>query len=236
MKADMYYVFDIDGTLTPSRGVIDTEFALWFKAFMQAHPVCFVTGSDRDKTVEQIGEELFNLAEYSFNCAGSEVYQHGQSVYTSDWTLPEQAWLWLENELYNSQYTSRYGKHFEQRTGLLNFSVVGRNAGSSQRVAYYEWDKVNNERVKISQRFNKRFPELQAQVGGETGIDIFPKGRDKSQILDWFAVDSQFKFYGDRIDPDGNDFALAKAIVDQGRGQCYNVKDWQETWELLRDA
>lgn len=229
----MYYLFDVDGTLTPSRGVIDLEFARWLKPFMQTHPVCFVTGSDRDKTVEQVGEELFGLAQYSFNCAGSDVYRYGESVYTSDWTLPNEARRWLETELRNSPYPLRSGNHFEQRTGLLNFSVVGRNAGHAERSAYYAWDRTHNERIDIAKRFNNAFPHLQAQVGGETGMDIFPRGRDKAQILTWFSPDSRFQFYGDRMDPDGNDFALAQEIVKRGIGHCCNVQDWQQTRDLL---
>ena len=228
----MFYVFDVDGTLTPSRGVIDSAFKTWFLDFAQKHKVCYVTGSDRDKTVEQIGEDLFNIAVYSFNCTGNEVYQNGQLVYSSAWTCPDDAWLWLEDELYKSPYKTRYGKHFEQRTGLLNFSIVGRNAQGVERTEYYEWDLENNERIRLCQRFNATFPTLQAQVGGETGIDIFPKGCDKSQILK--TLYGYIEFFGDRMDPNGNDKPLADAIIDNNTGVCYNVKNWQETWHILQ--
>ena len=228
----MYYVFDVDGTLTPSRGSIDPEFCEFLISCAQKNKIVLVTGSDRDKTVEQIGLELFNLTTYSFNCAGNEVYQKGQSTYKSDWVLPDDAWLWLENELYSSEYKARYGRHFEQRTGLLNFSVVGRKAGTTQRTAYYEWDKINNERNIIAKAFNKRFPNLTAQIGGETGIDIFPKGKDKSQILDWF--EGPICFFGDRMDPEGNDRPLAERITNDNRGASYAVRNWKDTWHYLK--
>lgn len=228
----MYYVFDVDGTLTPSRGEIDKDFAAWFEAFATTNKVCYVTGSDRDKTVEQIGEELFNLAEYSFNCAGNEVYKKGKLEYQSDWRLDTEPWLWLEKRIRESKYGARYDNHFEQRTGLLNFSVVGRNAKGGQRTAYYEWDKINGERKRIAEKFNKVFPELSAQVGGETGIDIFPKGKDKSQILD--VIEGPVCFYGDRLDPDGNDRPLADRIQKDKRGATYAVRNWQDTWRLLQ--
>ena len=228
----MFYVFDVDGTLTPSRGTIDTAFKTWFLDFARKHKVCYVTGSDRDKTIEQISEELFNIAVYSFNCAGNDVYQNGQLTYSSDWTLPDSAWIWLRNELDQSSYKARYGRHFEQRTGLLNFSIVGRNAKGSQRTAYYEWDCVHKERADICNRFNRQFPELQAQIGGETGIDIFEKGCDKSQILN--TLYGYIEFFGDRMDPEGNDRPLSDAIIDRNTGVCYNVKNWQETWHILK--
>ena len=50
-----HYIFDIDGTLTPSRGRIDPEFETFFKSFINKNKVSLVTGSDRPKTLEQIG-------------------------------------------------------------------------------------------------------------------------------------------------------------------------------------
>lgn len=229
----MYYVFDVDGTLTPSRGVMDPKFAAWFKEFAKTHTVCYATGSDKDKTVEQIGQEMFDLAEYSFNCAGNEVYQKGQQIYKSDWVLSDDAWLWLEDELYKSQYPHRVGKHLEQRTGLLNFSIVGRNAKGLQRTEYCAWDRMTNERTHIARSFNHRFPDLQAQIGGETGIDIFPRGCDKSQVVKYLTA--PVKFYGDGMAPDGNDRPLADKILDNDLGECYTVTNWKHTWKLLKN-
>lgn len=230
----MYYVFDVDGTLTPSRGTMDPEFAAWFKEFAKKHIVCYVTGSDRDKTVEQIGEELFNLADYSFNCAGNEVWMQGKRTFTSLWKLPEDAHDWLSVQLTESTYPKRLGLHFEHRKGLVNFSVVGRNARGQDRIDYYEWDKQHQERVRICTEFNHRFPTLQAQVGGETGIDIFAKGSDKSQVISYLRA--PIRFYGDSMGPTGNDRPLADAILDKQLGECYTVIDWRQTWELLKNA
>lgn len=229
----MIYVFDVDGTLTPSRGKIDADFKKWFLKFVDQYSVCFVTGSDFEKTVEQLGEDLVDSVEYSFNCAGNAVYCHGKLVYKNEWKLPNEAQQFLESYLYErSTYQHRYGRHFEQRIGLLNFSVVGRGAQGQQRTDYYEWDKVNKERAYLVNEINRRWPNLQAAAGGETGIDIFARGNDKAQILD--RLEGPVSFFGDRIDPDGNDWTLAERIVAENRGRCYNVKDWTHTWNTLR--
>ena len=39
------------------------------------------------------------------------------------------------------------------------------------------------ERNGIAKKFKKQFPSIEAVVGGETGIDIYPVGADKGQIL-----------------------------------------------------
>ena len=54
-----------------------------------------------------------------------------------------------------------------------------------------------------------KFPDITATVGGETGIDIYNKGADKSQILDDFNNDDKIYFFGDKVSPGGNDWPLA---------------------------
>jgi len=69
-------------------------------------------------------------------------------------------------------------------------------------------------------------------VGGQTGLDIGPKGSDKSQILRDFNKDDELHFFGDRMGYGGNDHSLAEAVKERG-GYVYCVKDYKETWELL---
>ena len=40
------FIFDVDGTLTPSRQAMDPEFKEWFIDFIKANKVWLVTGSD----------------------------------------------------------------------------------------------------------------------------------------------------------------------------------------------
>jgi len=228
------FIFDVDGTLTPSRGVIDKSFGNWFLDFMKYNDVYFVTGSDSEKTIEQLGEDIFYKAKYSFNCSGNAVFEKGQLIHKSDWSCPDDIWLYLEDELYKSPYPNKYGKNFEPRIGMLNFSIVGRQAVGDQRKSYYEWDIINNERQRLANYINQKWPDVTASVGGETGIDIFPKGKDKAQIIKWFQPDDNLIFFGDRIDPSGNDWTLAQDIVDNDAGTCYNVKDYNETWDILK--
>ena len=115
---------------------------------------------------------------------------------------------WLNFKLEHS-LELRTGLHFEDRTGMCNFSVVGRGANQEQRKDYFRYDCESKEREKIAQQFNLLFPKLQADVGGETGIDIFKKGCNKGQILKNFSNPETIKFYGDRTDPAGNDYSLA---------------------------
>jgi hypothetical protein len=76
---------------------------------------------------------------------------------------------------------------------------------------------------------------LQATVGGDTGIDIAPRGADKSQILRDFKEDDTIHFYGDAMFDDGNDKPLADVLKQYQLGFSHQVRDWKHTWEKLRE-
>lgn len=227
------FLFDVDGTLTPSRGIIDPEFEDWFHNFCLHNRVYLVTGSDYAKTLEQIGFDICVSAQRVYNCSGNEVWVSGHNIGKSDWELSEDAEQWLLGELSESKFPLRTGNHIEKRTGAVNFSIVGRNATLGERIMYRNWDQETNERMVIAQKFNDLFPELQAQVGGETGIDIFRKGCDKSQVLKDFASNDKLYFFGDRTDPGGNDHSIACAIDARPDGRTFKVNDWRQTFETL---
>ena len=180
------FIFDVDGTLTPSRQRIDTDFAVYFSTFCVDNYVYLVTGSDREKTIEQVGEEIYSLSKRVYNCSGSDVWEGEKNVYTSTWTLPHEAEKWLRQECRISEFPLRTGLHIEKRPGMVNFSIVGRHATLGERKLYVKHDIKTNERARLAKEFKERFPDIQAVVGGETGIDIFPVGKDKAQIIDDF--------------------------------------------------
>jgi len=227
------FIFDVDGTLTPSRGVIDKDFKEWFLEFCDNNLVYLVTGSDRPKTLEQLGDDVYNRCSRVYQCSGNEVWIQDDCVKTSTWTLPEDAHEWLAQQLISSTYHERTGLHFEHRPGLVNFSIVGRNANKEQRAAYVAHDVLSEERVFIADDFNKLFSSLQATVGGETGIDIAPRGFDKSQIINDFKDADNIFFFGDRMDTAGNDYTLANEVRKITPSGCYHVRNWQETQYTL---
>ena len=230
------YIFDVDGTLTPSRQRITKEFNTFFISFCFNKNVYLVTGSDYDKTYEQLGETICYLAKRIYNCSGSHVTEKGKVLYTSEWTLPEDAKKFLTEKMEESRFDIRTGLHFEDRPGMCNYSIVGRNANTFQRGIYAAWDVKTNERMNIAREFNNLFPKITAKVGGETGIDIFPIGNDKSQIVRDFDKDDIIYFFGDKMDDEGNDYPLKeKLIEDNYNAQFIEVTCWQDTFDVLKN-
>ena len=114
------FIFDVDGTLTPSRGRIDEKFERFFFDFCTNNHVYLVTGSDKSKTVEQVGDTLYGMAERVYNCSGCDVYKGNKNIHTSSWTLPKDARHWLESKLEESTFPLRTGNHIEERPGMIN--------------------------------------------------------------------------------------------------------------------
>jgi phosphomannomutase len=223
------FIFDVDGTLTPSRQRITDEFYEYFLEFCNNNDVYLVTGSDRPKTIEQLGEEIYNSAKRVYNCSGNDVWEGEQPIFHNDWVLPEEATAWLTRQLIDSRFQVKTGRHFEHRVGLCNFSILGRNADMDQRARYVYWDKMTGERSYIAESFNGMFYGITATAGGETGLDIYPTGNDKSQIVKYFDSEDTLWFFGDRQDPAGNDYTLSLCIENS-----HNVKDWEDTFSQLK--
>jgi phosphomannomutase len=231
------FIFDVDGTLTPSRGRIDPQFLRWFYKFAQRNTVYLATGSDAPKTIEQVGEMLFNGVARSYNCSGNSVWEKGVNIYNNDWSLPEKPWKYLESKLMQSKFAPKTGWHFDVRPGLLNFSIVGRKATTVQRQMYVEWDEHTCEREELVREFNDLFTKeynIVAQAGGETGIDINPVGMGKEQIVKDLNERDRIYFFGDRIRSGGNDHALAIAVANMPHGVIFGVENWQETYNILK--
>lgn len=205
------FVFDIDGTLTPSRKVIDPHFAIFLEKFCKENLVYFVTGSDKPKTLEQIGETLFNSAQLSFNCAGNEVWNKDKLIYSSDWTPDKEVFDYLEKLLGQSLFPHKSGNHIEVRKGMINFSIPGRKCSFEQRKLYIEWDNEYHERRYFHKKLKTKFKHLDVYIGGETGLDIFPKGFGKSQAINKIRTSETdiLYYYGDQIFIGGNDYDAA---------------------------
>lgn len=230
------YAFDVDGTLSPSRLKMDPEFQNFFIKFCKYNYVYLVTGSDKDKTIEQVGEKVWHAAAGCLQSCGNHIFVKGEEVYRNNWEPNEDLIELLESFLKISKWRTQTSNHIERRIGLVNFSVVGRDCTQEQRDEYGKWDDGYGERLEFAKIINKSFPELEASVGGQISIDIHPRGANKSQAKEWilkgFDGNPVIKFYGDKTLPGGNDYDLAK-VLEGGFHKVYQVENWQETYNHL---
>lgn len=231
------FIFDVDGTLTPSRGTIDPLFKEFFLKFMKKHKVWLVTGSDYPKTLEQLGRDICENVVTVYNCSGNDTFFKGRRVNTKAFNPPQELYDLMHGWLQTSSFPLRMGNHIEERAGTINFSIIGRPYDPpltlGERKLYIKHDLENRERESIAYQINSEFPDVTATVGGETGVDIYRKGGDKSQILEDFdAPYDDIYFFGDKMEQGGNDYPLGKNLKSKN---VFAVKDWKDTWYKLRE-
>ena len=239
------FIFDIDGTLTPSRQRMTEEFAKFFDGWSNKNTYYLVTGSDFGKMEEQVPLAYLERADGLFTCCGNQFWKEGSTQqWPTDWKLiyenkfkPSDDLLkYLEDTLDESDYPVKAGIHIEDRGSMVNFSIVGIRCTLQERKDYFELDKEIGERQKIAKFIRDNWRDLDAVIGGQISIDIYPKGKDKSQILEHIEKNhskGEIIFIGDRIEGGGNDYPLAALMDNIVNCDWHHTSGWEETKKLL---
>ena len=233
------YLFDVDGTLTEPRKEIDEMFASVFLDWMEecSVDVYLVSGSDIKKIKQQIFNAFLERCTGVFCCAANQLYQGDKLIYENKFRSPKNLIEDLEIYLEESQYSFKTGNHIEERPGMINFSVLGRNANMLQREQYTKWDKGVREREDIVEYVTSNYPELDASIGGATSVDIYLRGRDKSQVVEYLKKQYQegisIVFVGDKNIPGGDDYPLAMVLEKDPNSHWVQVECYEETRALI---
>jgi phosphomannomutase len=236
------YIFDVDGTLTAPLREINEKFAYTFLKW-SAHPdriVYLATGSDIAKTKRQLFPSFIDQCDGLFTCSGNVFYSKRKLVYKNELEIPPS--LIEDLELYLDQGTEwrkKTGNHIEIRSGMINFSTLGRNASPNLRKAYYKWDQRTREREDIVNYITNLYPQLEVSIGGIISVDIYPKGKNKAQVIDTIhelhGSTVPIVFVGDRNVPGGNDWPLAQRLESLDDCYWFQVKSYKETRALIEE-
>ena len=127
---------------------------------------------------------------------------------------------------------------------MLNFSTVGRHANLLQREAYTKWDKVRRQREDIVKYITKAYPMLDVVIGGTISVDIYHRGRDKSQVVDYLKAsymnplgeEIRFIFVGDKNIPGGNDYPLSQRLEKEEGSEWFQGLSPSETQALIEHS
>jgi len=240
------YIFDVDGTLTPSRRKMTKDFEKFFIKWSKNNPYWLVSGSNIEKMDEQVPEDIMIDAQGLFCCGGNELWEFdplGQipefdphtinfpysQIYEKKFEPPKDLIKYLEKQLKESQYFTRCGNHIEDRGSMINFSIVGRDCTLEERKTYFEYDNHTKERQKIATEIRRKWSELDAVIGGQISIDIAKKSFDKSQVIfeimhrNIVTSKDEYIFIGDRTEEGGNDYPLAKAMKELGNCRVFQA-------------
>jgi len=211
-------LFDVDGTLSPSRQTASAEMKACLARLRSRCLVGVVSGSDLSKIKEQLGPDL--LTEFDFVFTENGLVAHQDGAHLESRSIADELGDEKLQDLINFAllYMSKLklpvkrGTFVEFRTGLINFCPVGRSCSQTERDAFAAFDAANGIRTKFVEALKKEFPRenLTFAIGGQISIDVFPKGWDKRYCLKFLPSD-QFEaihFFGDKTGPGGNDHEI----------------------------
>lgn len=236
-------LFDVDGTLTPSRNAATPEMLEYLKSLSSRVKLGWVSGSDLAKISEQLGgkDNTLSLFHYCFPENGLVEYKQGSFVSKQDLVQKMGEKNIKDFVNFCMKYMAgidlpkKRGTFIEFRTGLINLCPVGRNCSQAERDEFAAFDAEHKVREQFVEALQKEFEymKLRFVIGGQISIDVFPEGWDKRFCLNILEKDG-FKtihFFGDRAFPGGNDY---EAYMDD-RTIGHKVKNPEETMQLLKE-
>jgi len=209
-------LFDVDGTLSPSRKTAPPEVLEFLAALRSKVTIGFVGGSDLKKQKEQLGDEVLTMFDYSFSENGLVAYKGEELIGKQSFSsfLGEEKLQELINWIlaYLSQITLpvKRGTFIEFRAGMLNVSPIGRNCAQDERDAFEVYDQEHKIRSTMVTEMRERFADLNLtySIGGQISFDVFPQGWDKTFCLQFLPEFSEIHFVGDKCFEGGNDYEI----------------------------
>jgi len=246
-SAPRVVAFDLDDTLAPSKSPIAPRMGELLIALAERVEVAIISGGQlgqfRAQVVERLpsapGETLAHV--HLLPTCGTQYYRFAgtglTTLYREELTDDEKrrALTALEEEARRLGLweTRTWGDVLEDRGSQITFSALGQAAPVDVKRA---WDPSGARKSALRDAVAARVPDLEVRSGGSTSVDITRKGIDKAYGMRRLAEQtgvplSGMRFYGDRLDPDGNDYpVLAMGDVD-----CVSVAGWEHTAELLAE-
>ncbi len=236
-------VFDLNGTLTPSKSALEPAMAEMILKLLSRTKVAVISGSGYPQFQVHFLQSLpttyssFNNL-YLLPTSGARFYTWRgtwNEVYAEHLTAQEKEKITtsLKETLRATDCmpaNTVYGDLIEDRGSQITFSALGQNAPLELKSS---WDPTRTKREKIVEILRTRMPEFDVRVGGYTSIDITKRGVNKAfgirKLEEYVKLrPEQVLFVGDTLFHGGNDFPAKATGVD-----CIQVSGPEETRKLI---
>lgn len=192
-REDILILFDVDGTLTPARKVIEPDFEEFlYKRVKPIATLGVVGGSDLAKIVEQLNGERV-LSEFDYVFAENGLVHLEKGVEISKQSIQKHLGEAVLQRLIN--FCLRYiadlkipvkrGTFIDFRNGMINICPIGRQCTYDERLEFNKYDDKHLVRKEFIEALKKEFVDvdLAFSIGGQISIDAFPHGWDKTYCL-----------------------------------------------------
>lgn len=235
--------FDLDGTLTPSKQQMTQEMAPIFARLCQHVDVCVISGG----TLEQFEYQFLSVTNLSdrelvhlhlMPTCGTRYLVWGKGEWKEQYNhqlTPSQRTAAIDSLRTRAQELglwedTTWGDVIDDRGSQITYSALGQHAPLEPKAT---WDPDGSKRARLARYVQADLPELTVRGGGATSVDVTLKGVDKAygmrQLLRVTGIPaSQMMFFGDRLDPDGNDYPVRSTGI-----PCVEVADWRDTAERI---
>jgi HAD superfamily hydrolase (TIGR01484 family) len=245
-------VFDLDGTLTPSKSPAHKDMITLILRLLEKKHIAVIGGGKygqfQNQLIDRLPKRDPRLAKLSLFPTTSNAfyrYRNGwKNVYTlslpaKDKANIRKAFREVLKEVGFVRPKKVYGPLLEDRGTQMSFSPLGQEIvtalGDKGIRLKEQWKEKNDAlRFKIVKLLGKRLPHLEVHAGGLTTIDVTRKGIDKAygvrQIEKYLHVPvRKMLFVGDALYPGGNDYAAKKTGV-----QCMRVDGPEDTAKIIK--
>lgn len=246
-------VFDLDGTIAPTKSPMDKEMAKLIARLLAVKKVAVIGGGKYEIFKLQLLNELVgskkllnNLFIFPVTSTSFYRYHNGwKKVYALHLSQKQRNKIKKTFERVFEEIGYRhpkkvYGQVIEDRGSQVTFSALGQDVvailGKKKGVFLKEkWKREQTAtKMKIARLMAKYLPELEVHAAGYTSIDVTKKGIDKAyglrQIQKYLGVKiKRMVFIGDALFPGGNDYAAIKTGVDY-----IPVKGPEQTKKIIR--
>lgn len=237
------FIFDKDGTLTPSKSAMQDSMAKLFMQLLTHTKVAVISGLGYTEFETQILNKLPTGASQLSNLillptSGTRLYLWRGSwceQYAEHLSLQEKESIMdaISGALTSASHQvpeKIYGNTIEDRGSQITFSALGQKAPLELKVA---WDPNHEKRKKIISFLQQKIPGFDLRIGGTTSIDITRKGVNKSygirKLEEYLHMPPEEMVYvGDSLFYGGNDYPVKATGID-----CIPVKDHIDTERLI---
>lgn len=245
-------VFDLDGTLAPTKAQMDSEMSGLIKQLLEQKKVAVIGGGKlqlfKHQFLSRLNAPKNLLKNLSlFPTTGTtylhylkgwkKVYEHKLSKI--EVSQVKEAFKKVLKEINYISPKKTYGKILENRGSQITWSALGQDVvkvlGKKGIKLKDEWrDKNTPLKLKIAKHLKKYLPNLEVHSAGHTSIDITKKGISKAyglrQMEKYLYVKiKDMLFVGDAIFPGGNDYQAITTGVDYVK-----VKDPEDTKKIIK--
>jgi len=243
-------IFDLDGTLAPSKSLLPDRMAELLNQLLTKFQVCIISGGKYELFQRQVLTRITTDPAllkklHLMPTNGTRYYRFENDdwieKYAEDIASEDKARIAkaLEKGLDESGYRQKkvYGKLIEDRQSQVSLSVFGQEIvaelGDEGIRIKEAWDPDNSKKLRLCKIIAPTIPDFEVRAAGATTIDVTKPGIDKAYgvgklLAELDVAKEDALFIGDKLMEGGNDYPVKAMGI-----ESLAINDWQGTAEII---